>query len=109
MVREALRFLILRVHLGGANGGGSAGIVTGDAASIKKFKEFHEGQKVETACKDTERKEEEDIIEKALGLPSAGPFQCASTASDALSGQPSFPNVQPGTFFPGNLRSQVLK
>ena len=94
---------------GAANGGGSAGIVIGDAASIKKFKEFHKKQKVETTCKDTEKKEEEDIIAKAVELPAAGPFECAINASGALSGQPSFPNVQSGTFFPGTLRNQVLK
>lgn len=92
---------------GAANGGGSGGIVTGDAASIAKFKDFHNGQKVESTCKDTSQKEEESIINNAMNLPSAAPFQCSVMSSTALSGHPSFPNVEAGTFWPGNLLRQV--
>ena len=92
---------------GAANGGGSGAIVIGDAASIDKFNEFHKGQKVESTCKDTSQKEEESIINSAMSLPTASPFQCAVMASSALSGHPSFPHVEAGTFFPGNLLDQV--
>lgn len=92
---------------GAANGGGSSGIVTGDAASIERFREFHSGQTVESNCKDTSRQEEESIINRAMDLPSASPFQCAVMSSNVLSGEPSFPHVQAGTFWPGNLRRQV--
>jgi RHS repeat-associated protein len=94
---------------GSANGGGSGGIVSGDAANIKKFKAFHKGQTVESTCKNTSQKEEEGIINKAADLPSATPFQCSVMASSALSGQPSFPNVEAGTFWPGNLLRQFQK
>ena len=94
---------------GPLNGGGSSGIVTGDAADIEKFTDFHSGQVVESACKDTSREEEESIINNAMSLPSAAPFQCAVMASTALSGQPSFPHVRPGEFWPGNLRRQFKR
>ncbi|HXG28679.1 MAG TPA: RHS repeat-associated core domain-containing protein, partial [Nevskiales bacterium] len=94
---------------GAANGGGSSGLVTGDAANIAKFKAFHEGQKVESTCKDTSQEEEESIIKKAVDLPAAAPFQCAVMSSSALSGQPSFPHVKAGTFWPGNLLRQFRK
>jgi len=80
--------------------------VTGDAANIAKFKDFHNGQKVESTCKDTSQQEEQNIINAAMDLPSASPFQCAVMASSALSGQPSFPKVEAGTFWPGNLLRQ---
>lgn len=94
---------------GAANGGGSSGLVTGDAASVAKFKDFHKGQKVESTCKNTSQKEEQSIINTAMSLPSAAPFQCAVMSSTALSGQPSFPHVEAGTFFPGNLLRQFRK
>jgi len=90
-----------------ANQAGSGDVVMGPAANVGKYKKFHNGQKVESTCKDISQAEEESIIERALSLPSAAPFQCSSRASTALSGQPSFPNVQPGTFWPGNLLRQV--
>lgn len=90
-----------------ANGGGSSGLVVGDAASMVRFAAFHSSQSVEFTCKETSQREEEDIINRAAELPSAAPFQCASTSSKALSGQPSFPNVQAGTFWPGNLMRQI--
>ncbi|WP_342769041.1 hypothetical protein [Solilutibacter pythonis] len=71
---------------GAVNGGGSSGLVTGDAANIAKFKAFHKGQKVESTCKDTSQKEEQSIINAAMNLPSAVPFQCAVMSSTALSG-----------------------
>lgn len=92
---------------GATNGGGSGGIVEGDAASIAKFKEFHSGQKVESTCKNTSQKEEEDIINNAINLPFAPAGTCARRASSALSGQPSFPYVEAGTWWPGNLKRQV--
>lgn len=91
---------------GAANGGGSSGIVIGDAANIAKFRNFHGNQKTESICKDTSQEEEEKIINNAMDLPSAAPFQCAIMASTVLGGLPSFPNVQAGTFFPGNLMRQ---
>ncbi|WP_409460709.1 RHS repeat-associated core domain-containing protein [Stenotrophomonas maltophilia] len=94
---------------GAANGGGSGGIVTGDAASIAKFKDFHKGQTTESTCKETSQKEEERIINKAMDLPSAAPFECAAMSSTALSGQLSFPYVEAGTFWPGNLLRQVQR
>jgi len=92
---------------GAANGGGSSGVVTGDAASIKGFKKFHKSQEVEATCKDTTQEEEERIISNAMDLPSAAPFECAVMSSAALSGEPSFPEVRAGTFWPGNLLRQV--
>jgi hypothetical protein len=92
---------------GAANGGGGAGLITGSAASIDKFRQFHKGQKVESSCKATSKEEEASIIAKALSLPAAGPFQCARRSSTALSGHPSFSRVQPDTFWPGNLRRQI--
>ncbi|MGH8084890.1 MAG: RHS repeat-associated core domain-containing protein [Lysobacter sp.] len=92
---------------GAANGGGSGAVVVGDAANIAKFTDFHNSQKVESTCKDTSQKEEESIINKAMSLPSAAPFQCSTMSSTALSGHPSFPNVEAGTFWPGNLLRQV--
>lgn len=94
---------------GAANGGGSSGLVSGDAASIANFKAHHSGQQVESTCKDTSQKEEENIINNAMDLPSAGPGQCAIMSSTALSGQPSFPYVEAGTWFPGNLLRQFRK
>jgi RHS repeat-associated protein len=94
---------------GAANGGGSGAIVTGDAADIGKFTDFHKSQTVESTCKDTSRKEEESIINNAMNLPSAAPFQCATMSSSALSGLPSFPHVQAGTFWPGNLLRHFKK
>ncbi|MGN7830571.1 RHS repeat-associated core domain-containing protein [Pseudoxanthomonas sp. 22568] len=94
---------------GASNGGGSGGVVTGEAASIKKFKEFHASQTVESTCKNTSQKEEEDIIEKSFLMPSAGKFQCAAMSSSVLHGQPSFPYVEAGTFWPGSLLRQVRK
>ncbi len=90
-----------------ANKGGSGDIVTGSAASMQKFRDFHKSQPVETTCKNTSQAEEESIIDKASELPSAAPFQCAVRSSEALSGHPSFPNVKPGTFWPGNLQRQL--
>ncbi|MBD8528276.1 RHS repeat-associated core domain-containing protein [Pseudoxanthomonas sp. CAU 1598] len=83
---------------GAANGGGSSGLVIGEAANVSKFAEFHKKQQVEVTCKNTSREEEESVINKAMDLPAAGPFQCAEMSSTALSGHPSFPNVQAGTF-----------
>lgn len=83
--------------------------MTGDAADIGKFRDFHNGQTVESNCKNTSQKEEESIINNAMDLPSAAPFQCAVMSSTALSGQPSFPHVQAGTFWPGNLLRQFRK
>ncbi|MCD7098102.1 RHS repeat-associated core domain-containing protein [Stenotrophomonas sp. MMGLT7] len=94
---------------GAVNGGGSSGLVTGEAADIKKFIEHHKGQKVESTCKNTSRKEEENIINQAADLPSAASFQCAVMSSSALSGNPSFPKVQAGTFWPGDLLRQFKK
>lgn len=81
----------------------------GDAANIGKFKDSHKGQTVESTCKDTSQKEEESIISNAMDLPSAVPFQCAVMSSSALSGLPSFPHVQAGTWMPGNLLRQFQK
>ena len=89
------------------NEGGSGDIVTGSAASIQKFRDFHKSQKVEVTCKKTSKSEEESIIEKASELPSAAPFQCSIRSSEALSGHSAFPKVKPGTFWPGNLLRQV--
>ena len=50
---------------------------------------------------------EEESINKGLELHSAGTFQCSTMASIALSGQPSFPDVEAGTFWLGNLRRQI--
>ena len=94
---------------GPANQAGSGDLITGSAASIQKYKDFHKGQEVESTCKKTSRAEEESIIDKAADLPSAAPFQCSSRSSTALSGHQSFPHVQPGTFWPGNLLRQVRK
>jgi RHS repeat-associated protein len=94
---------------GADNGGGSSGMVTGDAADISRFTKFHDGQKVESSCKSTSRAEEENVMSNAMDLPSAGPFECAIMSSSALSGNPSFPHVEAGTFFPGNLLRQVLR
>jgi len=94
---------------GAANGGGSSGIVTGDAADIGQFREFHNGQTVESTCKNTSQEEEVSIINNAVELPSAAPFQCGVMSSTALSGQPSFPHVQAGTFWPGNLLRQFRR
>jgi RHS repeat-associated protein len=92
-----------------ANEGGSGNLLTGDAASIEKFMDFHEDQEVESTCKDTSQKEEESIINNATNLPSASAFACAVRASTALSGLPSFPHVKAGTFWPGNLRRQFMQ
>jgi RHS repeat-associated protein len=94
---------------GAANGGGSSGLVTGEAANMSNFTKFYAPQRVEKNCKSTSRAEEEAIIDKASSLPSAGPFQCAIMSSSALQGQPSFPHVESGTLWPGNLRKQVRK
>lgn len=94
---------------GAANGGGSGGIVEGDAASIEKFVRYHESQKTEVNCKETSQEEEESIINSAMNLPSADPFECAEMSSAALSGKPSFPYVEAGTFWPGDLLRQVLR
>jgi RHS repeat-associated protein len=92
---------------GAANGGGEGAIVTGDAASIDKFRDFHKSQTVEATCKNTSKAEEESIINKAMTLPYAEPFDCAIRSSTALSGHQSFRNVEAGTFWPGNLLRQV--
>ena len=92
---------------GAANGGGSGAIVTGDAANIAKFKAFHKTQAVESTCENTSQEEEESIMNNAMELPSAAPFECSIMSSTALSGQPSFPHVEAGTFWPGNLLRQI--
>ncbi|WP_310737666.1 Ig-like domain repeat protein [Mitsuaria sp. WAJ17] len=92
---------------GPAHQAGSGDLIIGKAANIQKYKEFHKGQIVETSCKNTSQAEEESIISKAESLPSAAPFQCSIRSSTALGGHPSFPNVKPGTFWPGNLLRQV--
>ena len=51
--------------------------------------------------------EEQAIINKALSLPTAGWAQCSVLSSTVLSGEPSFPNVQPGTWWPDDLWNQV--
>ena len=94
---------------GAANGGGSVGIVIGHAANIDKFKNYHSTQTVETTCKNTSKIEEESIINRALSLPSAAPFQCAIMSSAALNGHASFPYVEAGTYLPGNLLRQVRR
>ena len=66
---------------GPANQAGSGDLITGEAANIQKYKDFHKGQKVETSCKKTSRAEEESIINKAgaslrprrSSVPSAAP------------------------------------
>lgn len=93
---------------GASKNAGSGGLVTGADANIAGFRKHHSGQTVESNCKNTSQKEEEAIINNAMNLPAASPFQCAAMSSSALSGQPSFPGVEAGTFFPGNLLRQFL-
>jgi hypothetical protein len=86
---------------------GSGDIITGPAASIIEYRKFHNVQTVELTCKSTSQAEEESIIKKAMDLPSAIPGQCSIMSSNALNGQPSFPNVESNVVFPGNLMRQI--
>ncbi|MCC8362745.1 RHS repeat protein [Lysobacter sp. A6] len=94
-----------------ANGGGSGEIVVGEAASKAAFAAHHRSQTVESTCKDTSAAEESRIINRAMqladtyGITPAG--DCAIRSSDVLNGLPSFPNVESGTFWPGNLLRQI--
>ncbi|NHZ38098.1 RHS repeat-associated core domain-containing protein [Massilia rubra] len=94
---------------GPANQAGSGDLITGSAASIQKYRDFHKGQEVESTCKNTSRAEEQSIIDTAANLPTASPFSCANRSSMALSGHKSFPYVEAGTFWPGNLLRQVRR
>ena len=93
-----------------ANGGGNGDVLTGAAANIVKFKEFHKSknnQEVEMICKETKQEEEEVIIQKAWSQPTAGAGDCSRFSSTVLSGQPSFPKVRPDTFWLGDLWNQI--
>ena len=43
------------------------------------------------------------LVEKIMNMASPGIATCAINVSNALQGSPNFPNVIPGTFWPGNL------
>jgi len=92
-----------------ANGGGSGEIILGDMATIANYQKHHSPQKMESTCVDTSKEEEGKIIMKAEELPFAMPFQCANKASTVLNGINSFPYVEAGTFWPGNLMRQINK
>jgi hypothetical protein len=62
---------------------------------------------VHVDCEDASQEEETSIVDAAISLPSAAPFQCAATVSSALEGQPSFPYFVGGTFWASDLRAQV--
>jgi len=85
---------------------GNGDLVNGSDADISKFAEFHEkldGSSLDVVCQNTSAQSERDFFEKALELgPGFGP-QCAIKVSSVIGGSSSFPDVEPGTFFPGNL------
>jgi RHS repeat-associated protein len=88
------------------NNRGGGDMIFDEAADPAKFAEFHRKQfqdTTEMACKPTTEKEERRLFERALDEgPKAGPY-CSTAVSNVLSGSPYFPNVEAGTFFPGNL------
>jgi RHS repeat-associated protein len=80
--------------------------VSGSDAAISKFKKYHkdkDGDTTDVTCKNTTQEEEQRLYEKALEQDRHYGLTCAIGVSDVLSGSPYFPNVDPGTRFPGNL------
>lgn len=93
------------------NGAGTGGMISGDAASIDAFRQFHKdqfGDTTESECKDTSDEEEEQIFQNLLSGGSWAPPYCALGVSYAIDGVPSFSRV-PGSIFPGNLIRQVRR
>jgi RHS repeat-associated protein len=89
-----------------ANGGGSGDLIDNFSASIEGFTRFHRdnyGDITESVCKETTKEEEEKFLSVAEAHLSASAFGCASAVSDVIGGSRSFPNVERGTFLPGNL------
>ena len=78
----------------------------GPKADIKKFGDYHkkkDGDTTESTCKNTTAEEEQRLYERALAEGPQGGLACSISVSNVLSGSPYFPNVSPGTLFPGNL------
>lgn len=89
---------------------GSGDLLTGRYANIERFSKFYRNldkSKTDQVCKDTSEKTEKKFFEKAFEIgPGFGP-SCAANVSDVIGGSPTFPNVKPGTFFPGTLFNQA--
>jgi len=85
---------------------GSGDLLTEDYANIQRFSNYyqeHDGSNIDQTCKETSEKTEKEFFEKALEIgPGFGP-SCASIVSEVIGGSSAFPNVKPGTFFPGKL------
>jgi RHS repeat-associated protein len=86
-----------------SNGGGTGDVVEGSTASIGKFSKYHADSKIEKNCKNTNKKEEQRLLQKIEGMQSPGIAQCAVNVSNVLNQSPYFPHVTSGTLFPGNL------
>jgi hypothetical protein len=85
---------------------GSDNFSYGPKADMKKFADYHkkkDGETTETTCKDTTAEEEQRLYERALAEGPQGGLACSISVSNVLGGSSYFPNVSPGTFFPGNL------
>ncbi|MCP5426469.1 MAG: hypothetical protein H6970_15600 [Gammaproteobacteria bacterium] len=88
------------------NGGGSGQMVVGEkAANIIAFASHHSklGDTTVAICKDTTLEEEKDFAAKAEEQGGAMGGFCSRFVSDVIAGSKPFPNVKPGTWFPGNL------
>lgn len=86
-----------------SNGGGTGDVVEGSTASIGKFSKYHTDSKIEKNCKDTNKKEEQLLLQKIEGMQSPGIAQCVVNVSKVLNQSPYFPHVTSGTLFPGNI------
>ena len=92
-----------------AHGGGLGGYIEDEYATILRFIEYHKNDSTEKVCKDTTLDEEKRLVELIIYRPSPGIATCAINLSDVLSTSPYFPNVKPGTFWPGNLFRDAKK
>lgn len=90
-----------------SHGGGSGDFVEGKAADLGEFAKYHKSSKIEKTCQATTKVEEQRLFEKIQEVPSPGIAQCALNVSNVLAGSPNFPEVEAGTWFPGNLFSDA--
>lgn len=80
--------------------------MVGGGASVENFSKFykdHDGSTTAKVCKETTEDQEKAFFEKSLALgPGFGP-SCSKKVSSVVGNSKGFPNVKPGTFFPGTL------
>jgi RHS repeat-associated protein len=92
-----------------SHGGGTGDFIEGKYANLARFGKFHKDSKIDTTCANTSRKEEEELVDKVVDAQSPGIAQCSINVSNVLAGSKHFPNVRPGTFWPGALFDAAKK